>query len=65
MSFDTVSLLTGSVHSFPETSLGVPDFSKIIGKPAPLEAPMRTYTANIYSQFTVIGCVTFPTVIWQ
>ena len=23
------------------------------------------YTANIYSQFTVIGCVTFPTVIWQ
>ena len=23
-----------------------------------------TYTANIYSQFTVIGCVTFPTVIW-
>ena len=24
-----------------------------------------TYTANIYSQFTVIGCVTFHTVIWQ
>ena len=23
------------------------------------------YTANIYSNFTVIGCVTFPTVIWQ
>ena len=23
------------------------------------------YTTNIYSQFTVIGCVTFPTVIWQ
>ena len=23
------------------------------------------YTANIYSHFTVIGCVTFPTVIWQ
>ena len=23
------------------------------------------HTANIYSQFTVIGCVTFPTVIWQ
>ena len=22
-------------------------------------------TANIYSQFTVIGCVTFPIVIWQ
>ena len=26
---------------------------------------MDLYTANIYSQFTVIGCVTFPTVIWQ
>ena len=25
----------------------------------------KPYTANIYSQFTVIGCVTFPTVIWQ
>ena len=24
----------------------------------------QAYTANIYSQFTVIGCVTFPTVIW-
>ena len=23
------------------------------------------YTANIYSQFTVFGYVTFPTVIWQ
>ena len=23
------------------------------------------HTANIYSQFTVIGCVTFPIVIWQ
>ena len=25
----------------------------------------RPYTANIYNQFTVIDCVTFPTVIWQ
>ena len=25
---------------------------------------LSLYTANIYSQFTVIGCVTFPTVIW-
>ena len=23
------------------------------------------YTANIYSQFAVLGCVTFLTVIWQ
>ena len=25
----------------------------------------KSYTANIYSQFTVIGYVTFSTVIWQ
>ena len=25
----------------------------------------KNYTANIYSQFTVIGCVTCATVIWQ
>ena len=50
MSFDTVCLLTGSVHSFPETSLGVPDFSEIIGKPAPLEAPSRNLEA----------CICFP-----
>ena len=25
----------------------------------------QSYTANIYSQFTVIGCVTCATVIWQ
>ena len=27
--------------------------------------PETIYTANIYSQFTVIGCVTCATVIWQ
>ena len=26
---------------------------------------MGIYTPNIYSQFTVIGCVTCVTVIWQ
>ena len=26
---------------------------------------LAPYTANIYSNFTVIGCVTFPTVISQ
>ena len=26
---------------------------------------LNYYTANIYSQFTVIGCVTYATVIWQ
>ena len=30
---------------------------------APLE--IICFTASIYSQFTVIGCVTFATVIWQ
>ena len=29
------------------------------------EVATNSYTANIYSQFTVISCVTFPTVIWQ
>ena len=26
---------------------------------------LHMYTANIYSQFTVIGCVTCANVIWQ
>ena len=29
------------------------------------KATKTYYTANIYSQFTVIGCVTCATVIWQ
>ena len=29
------------------------------------DAINQVYTTNIYSQFTVIGCVTCATVIWQ
>ena len=30
-----------------------------------LSSTCKGYTANIHSQYTVISCVTFPTVIWQ